>query len=193
MERQSRQQAKLDAMHIWKMSGHVGRYLGSSNSALTNVVPIGCRPALEFALSVPFRYRSRGDLIRNMIAARSTELASLPTEFVGSARPFSPLRPDLYLRQGLDFLTPGIRKTRDLATQRGLLPRPHVSITRDTEAFRLHMGDQSALDPSNLSSAWLYEADGLERFLVAARRGEISGSTSLHVLASVELVCRAVE
>jgi hypothetical protein len=185
--------AKLDAMYIWKSSGHVGRYLGSSNHAIASIAPIGTRPVLEFALSVPFRYRLRGNLIRNMIDARSAEIAALPTEFGGSARPFSPLRPGLYLRHGLDFLSRGIRKTRDLATQRGILPRPHASITRDAEAFGLSMRDQGYLDPSNLSSAWLYRAEGLEHLLAAARRGEVVDSTSLYALASVELVCRAIE
>jgi hypothetical protein len=185
--------AKLDAMYIWKMSGHVGRYLGSSNAALTNVAPIGTRPVLEFALSVPFRYRLRGNLIRNMIATGSPELAALSTDTGGSARPYSPVHPELYLRHGLDFLSRGIRKTRQLAIRRGILPRPRVSVTQDTEAFRLHMRDEGYLDPSELSSAWLYRAEGLERFLAAARRGDIPAPAALYALASVELVCRAVE
>jgi hypothetical protein len=182
--------AKLDALYIWKNSGHIGRYLGSSNSALTNIAPIGTRPVLEFALSVPFRYRLRGNLTRNMIWARSPKLAALPAEAGGSARPFTPLRPDLYVRHGVGFLSRGICKARVLAIQRGLLPRPPGSIT---QAFRLYLQDQGYLDPSQLRSAWLYRADGLDRFLSAARRGEIPERASLYALASVELVCRAIE
>jgi hypothetical protein len=128
-----------------------------------------------------------------MIWARSPKLAALPTEAGGSAHPFTLLRPDLYVRHGVDFLGRGIRKASALAIQRGLLPRSPNGITPAKEAFRLHLQDQGYLDPAQLSSAWLYRAEGLDRFLAAARRGEISEPASLYALASVELVCRAIE
>jgi hypothetical protein len=185
--------AKLDAIYVWKMSGHVGRYLGSSNSALTNVAPIGTRPMLEFALSVPYRYRLRGKLVRHMIADRSADIASLPTDTGGSARPFSVSNPDLYVKYGLDFLNRGTRKAKALAVRRGVLPKPRVSSTPDAEAFRRHMCDAGLLDPAALSSAGLYRAEGLERFLTAARRPDAVEPAALYALASVETTCRAVD
>ncbi|WP_131808451.1 hypothetical protein [Mycolicibacterium elephantis] len=188
--------AKLDALFIWKESGHVGRYLGSSNSALTNVAPIGTRPVLEFALSVPFHYRLRGKLQRHMISAGSHQLAAMKTSYGGSAEPYSLLRPDLYARHLLWFLGRAARKSHSLAVQRGFpssAPAGTKQAGRKVDEFRRYLADQRYFDPSHLSSASLYSPEGLERFLATAQGNDFIGPSSLYAFASIELICRAMD
>jgi hypothetical protein len=183
---------KLDALYIWKNSGHVGRYLGSSNAMLTTLAPIGLRPVIEFGLSVPYRYRLRGNLARHMILRQSNTLAGLPTAYGGSAKPYSALRPDRYLQHGLYFLSRAVRKARQIAVQRGILPSAGLT-NMDDQVFRSHVEGLGFFITSNLVSAPLYKPEGLENFLGFLQRGEPANFDQIYALVSVELVCRALE
>lgn len=183
---------KLDVLYIWKNSGHVGRYLGSSNAALTNIAPIGTRPVLEFALSVPYRFRLRANLVRHMIAMRSPSLARFPTTYGSSAQPLSLRRPADLIQVGADFTGRSIRKIRAVAVHRRETPPSQPSMSDPSlEAFRRHLQENGLLEPSNLLSASFYDPSGLESALADARQGRVTESTFLYAIASIELVVRA--
>lgn len=182
--------AKLDALYIWKNSGHVGRYLGSSNAAITGLVPIGTRPVLEYALSVPFKYRLRGNLTRRIITARSPRLAALPTAYGGPANPIEPRHPSLYVHNGLYSLGRAARKAWSLAAKRAPWPSPEEPTVADGD-FHCCLRGHGFLNHERLSSAHLYDEETLSGLLADADRLRVPYPI-LSAFASVELLCRSV-
>jgi hypothetical protein len=186
---------KLDALYLWKNSGHFGRFLGSSTSVLTTIAPIGLRPMVEFALSVPFRYRLRGNLIRHMITRQNNTLARYPTTYGVSAEAHSMIRIDRHIQHGLYFLSRAIKKARQIVTQNPLLSigSGADAVTLEDKQFRMRLNDLGYLHASNLVSAPLFNAEGLEVLLNQARLGRAVSPNHLYALATIEMVCRAID
>ncbi len=78
---------KLDALYLWRQSGHFGRWLGTSFHVLPSIAPLMTRDLLEFAFRVPARLRTNASLTRHMITRASPRLAKFPTCWGGTAEP----------------------------------------------------------------------------------------------------------
>jgi len=184
--------AKLDAIYIWKSGGHGGRYRAAMLPVVFSLSPLWTQELIEYAVSMPWKYRMHGKLIRGLITRISPELAKLPTWYGSSAEPLSILRPLQLLKYGAITAQKLIRKTSQVTIGRSIFrdptaakydPTPDIELTKVIQA-------EGMLKADNLVSAGLYDAKGLADFLNQAQQPGFTRHQQLQVLVSVELACR---
>jgi len=182
--------AKLDAIYLWKYAGSVGRAVGALYPVITTLHPPMTAALIEYALTVPWKFRIRSQLARQIITRAYPELAAMPTCYGSNAKPLSIRRPLQYFPHAVTAGKKLIRKFVHVAFGRTVFqpiqeparPEWRRDLVSVLESERL-------LNPDNLRSAELYQADGLRRFLVSARAEDFSAFSQLSALLSVELIC----
>jgi hypothetical protein len=184
--------AKLDAIYIWKIGGHAGRYAATVMPVVFSLSPLLTQELIEYAVSVPWKYRLHGKLIRGLITRMSPELAKLPTWYGTSAEPLSMLQLLQLLKYGSISAQSLIRKIGQVTIGRNIFRDPTTvkyDPTPDIELTKV-MQDEGMLKADNLISAGLYDPKGLIDFLTRAQQPGFTHHQQLQVLVSVELICR---
>src|SRR5437763_316608 len=183
---------KLDAIYLWKSSGHVGRYAGAVWPLLASPAPLATAELLEWAAAVPWRFRLAGRLVRHMITRMHPTLAALPTCYGGSAEPIRLTRPAHVTRYAVGA---GARLVRKL----GLMTVRHPIFTNPTARppepawnrdLVTRFDAEGLLDVERLRSASLYAPDGLSAFLAAARGPDFTDFNQLYAIVTIETLCR---
>ncbi len=186
--------AKLDATYMWKQSGHAGLYNGSTNALLPSPLVLGVSDLLEFTLSLPWRFRMLGALMRHMITQANPALAALPTWYGGSAEPFRLSRPQHYVPFFVETAKKVVRKLGQIAINHPIFPDPIDAVSLPSgswdEDFVKALDARNLLNVDQLRSASLYRVDGLRRFLDDIRQGRSRAYHQLWPIVSVELICR---
>jgi hypothetical protein len=184
--------AKLDAIYIWKSGGHFGRFGGATMPIVLAISPLITQDLVEYAISLPWRYRVGGRLVRELITRMSPRLAKLPTCYGSSAEPLSILRPWQLWMHGSDSGKALVRKLSHVTVGRRLVRLPSASSRDPIPDVELAsvLEKEGMLRPDNLKSAGLYDPEMLTGFLEAVARPGFTHHRRLQVLASVELVCR---
>jgi hypothetical protein len=186
--------AKLDAIYVWKSSGHIGRYQGAAFPLIASPMPLATSALLAYASSLPWRLRVHSLLARALITRLHPRLAAMPTCYGGSARPLSLARAGDLARYGGGAARKLVRKLGQVTLGRSLLgdttsrpddPRWERDFVRVLEC-------EGFLDAGNLRTRDLYRSDGLERLLGEVRRGELGNVRALHALVSAEWLARIV-
>ncbi len=184
--------AKLDAVYLWKSSGHCGRYQGALHPLIVSVVPLLSPGLAEFGLSVPWRYRVYGSVLRHMIHRMSPRLAAFPTWYGSSARPFSLRRPRDIAGYGATMAQKLIRKVGQATIRRPIFKNP-TAPPADPKwelDFASTLRREGLLDVENLRTAHLYQPDKLRRLLQACREEPLRHMRPLYALASAEYLAR---
>jgi hypothetical protein len=185
--------AKLDALYLWKCSGHFARYGGAMNPLIASTFPLFSRDLFEYSASLPWRYRvGGGRLEREIIAMAHPKLAAMPTAYGGSAKPMRMTRPQNYLPYAVNAFKKGVRKLGQLTIKRSIFPMPcspkqNPEVNKD---LALVLAREGFLRPDNLQAAGAYDPDGLREFLSSARQPGFSDFKQLYALVTVELLCR---
>jgi asparagine synthase (glutamine-hydrolysing) len=184
--------AKLDAVYMWKSSGHVGRYAGAMWPLVAAPAPLATARLVEYAIALPWRYRMAGRLVRQMITRMHPALAALPTSYGGSAEPIRLTRPDQVLPYVASSAARLVRKLGQVTIRHPIIPNPTVRVAepaweRDLVAT---LGAERFLDPEHLRTASLYDPDGLGRFLARAHAGDVTAFSQLSAIVSIEILCR---
>jgi len=183
---------KLDAIYLWKSSGHVGRYAGAVWPLLASPAPLATAELLEWAAAVPWRFRLAGRLVRHMITRMHPTLAALPTCYGGSAEPIRLTRPAHVTRYAVGA---GARLVRKL----GLMTVRHPIFTNPTARppepawnrdLVTRFDAEGLLDVERLRSASLYAPDGLSACLAAARGPDFTDVNQLYAIVTIETLCR---
>ena len=184
--------AKLDAIYLWKLGGHVGRYAATAMPVVLSLSPLLTHALVEYALSMPWQYRMHGRLMRGLITRLSPALAKLPTWYGSSAEPFSLRRPLQVLKHGSTSAQKLLRKLGQVTIGHSLFRDPTAvpyNPTPDIELTKI-MQDEGLLTVDNLVSAGLYAPQGLAAVLRRAQQPGFTQYDQLHVVVSVELICR---
>ena len=185
---------KLDAIYLWKNSGHFGRFQGALHPLIVSVMPLSVPRLVELGLSVPWRFRMHSLLIRHMIDRLSHRLAAMPTCYGGSAQPFSLRRPQDLASYGTSLAQKLIRKLGQVTLHHPILPdstaRPQNP--RWETDFISVLNNEGFLDIDRLRTAPLYRADGLRSFLTGYAEGAPRHLPQLHALVSAEWLARIV-
>lgn len=183
---------KLDAVYLWRSSGHFGRYSGGLSTVVPSPVPLMGRDALEFCLGMPARFRKGGALIREMISQTSPRLAEMPTCWGGSAKPMGiryPLRSLPYWNATLKRWTRKIgQKTIGWSIFADPFDvKPPKSWDND---FVNELRERSLLDCDTWTTAALYTSDGLASFLSSVGEVGFRSHPLLYTMLSIEMACR---
>jgi len=187
--------AKLDALYLWKCSGHFARYSGAIYPLVASPLVLLSRDLFEFLVALPWQYRCRGRLVRQIITRAHPKLAAMPTWYGGSAEPMRFTRPLNYLPYALGAFKKLVRKFGQLTIRHPIFPdpcqcKPNPSANMEFVAL---LDSEGFLDIDNLRTADLYEADGLRTFLSRARDADFQDFNLLYAFVTVELLCRMCE
>jgi hypothetical protein len=184
--------AKLDAIYIWKASGHSGRYQGASFPVIASPLPLLTGNAVEYAISLPWKYRMGGKLVRRLITQAHPKLASMPSWYGGSAEPLSLRRPVQLSHYYHNLFLKFTRKMGQLAFKSALFRSPTVRVeTQSSEReFTRILEREGLLDINNLITKDLYNVDYLKNFLGNASREEFNAFEQLYAITSIEMLCR---
>jgi hypothetical protein len=187
--------AKLDALYLWKCSGSFASYAGAINPLIASTFPLLSRDLFEYSAALPWRYRIRGRLVRQMIVLAHPELAAMPTWHGGSAEPMRITRPCNYLPYAAGLFKKLVRKFGQVTIKRPIfrLPCERKQNPLVNKDFVSVLDREGFLDIENLRTAELYDADGLREFLSAARKCDFLDFKQLYVVVTIELLSRMRE
>ncbi len=184
--------AKLDAVYIWKASGHSGRYMGAGFPVIASPLPLLTAKAVEFAIGLPWKYRMGGKLVRHLITRAHPKLASMPAWYGGSAEPLSLRRPLQLSHYYHNLFLKFTRKMGQLAFKSALFRSPTLQVEKQSserEFIRVLQGE-GLLDINNLITKDLYNIDYLKNFLSGVSHKEFNAFEQLYAVASIEMLCR---
>jgi hypothetical protein len=184
--------AKLDAIYIWKQSGHAGRYGGATFPILAAPLPLGTGELIEYTIALPWQFRMHGRLVREMITRLHPSVATIPTWYGGSAEPLSLKRPRQYISYLSGAAAKLIRKLGQLTIKHPIFADPTArrSTANWDRDFAGVLEREGLLNVDNLCSGSLYDEDGLSRFVSRVRADDFSAFGQLYAIISVELLCR---
>ena len=183
---------KLDAIYIWKQSGHAGRYGGATFPLLPAPLPLGTAELIEYTVGLPWQFRMHGRLVREMITRLHPQLAIVPTWYGGSAEPLSLVRPRQYISYLGVSAMKLIRKFGQLTIKHPIFPDPTARKvpTNWNRDFVGVLEREGLLNIDSLCSGSLYDGDGLRRFMSHVRADDFAKFDQLYAIISVELLCR---
>ena len=183
---------KLDAVYLWRSSGHFGRYSGGLSTVIPSPVPLMGRDVLEFCLSVPAKFRRGASLIREMINQANPRLANIWTCWGGTAKPMGIRHP----LRSLPYWSATFRRWSRKISQRSIGwsifsdPFDTSSPSSWDDQFVSRLRDRELLSPDNWISAGLYRFEALRAFLTSVARSDFRSHSNLYAMLTIELACR---
>jgi len=187
--------AKLDAIYLWKSSGHFARYAGAINHLIPSPLPLLSGNIFELLVSLPWRYRASGQLPRHIITRANPMLAAMPTWYGGSAEPLGIRHPFNYLCYAIGAFKKLVRKFGQLTLKNPIFRNPcrggeNPAANSD---FIGVLNQHGFLSIDNLHSISLYNPDGLRSLLLRAREPNFVDVGQLYAVITLELLCRMCE
>ncbi len=185
---------QLDAVHVWKMTGHSSFYLSSVWNWLPSVAPLLTAGFLETGVAMPWRMRLTGRLQRGTIERLCPRAARVPTQYGGTGGRMRASDVPLelwqlakrsgHLMSKLDQVLLGGRGARVLC-----LPEPagKGTIPYLTREFR------DFLRPKALRSRELYDPEGLRGLLGGTDPEWLARETWILRLATIEQLCAELD
>lgn len=181
--------AKLDAIYLWKTGGH------TNFAQIASPQPLLTRELVEYTMSLPWRFRMHGTLVRHLITRLHPELARVRTWYGTNAEPLTWQHPIQLISYGTESVKKLIRKMSQITLGRAILSDPNQRETapRRNEPFQDRLRAEGVLDAANLRSAPLYDAAGLSEFLSKARTRSFDEWNVLFAVLTIEWILRLCE
>jgi len=184
--------AKLDAIFLWRATGHNGRYGGALFPVIASPYPLFTANVVEYGYALPWKFRLRGNFQRHLITRAYPEIASMPTWHGGGARPITLSHPLQYAQYHINLGAKLYRKIGRLVTKSSFFAPPtarHTLAAWDTDFVGV-LAREGFLDVENLVTRDLYNKDYLREFMRQAGREGFKSFGQLYTIVSIELVCR---
>jgi hypothetical protein len=184
---------QLDAVFMWKGTGHGSLYMSASYNWLPSVAPLSSAGPVKLAVSMPWKMRLTSQLQRQVIYTLSPRAASELTAYGSTAEPISPKNLHLeawqvakrgaHLARKLDrVLLKGAFTGAGTGNMEARGQIPFV-----TEDFK------TILDPESMLSRALYTPEGLRATLSGGDREWQARSSLILKVATIEAVCRELD
>ncbi len=186
---------KLDAIYLWRISGHYGRYGGSTFPVIASPLPLMTGDIVAYSAALPCGYRVRGRLVRHLITRLHPGLASMPTWHGGTAEPLTLHRPVPYAKYYYNLGAKVFRKAGRMVFKSAVFAPPtarHTLPSFNTDFVDV-LDREGFLAAENLVSRRLYDNAYLEKFLRSAKADGFKSFGQLYAIVSIELVCRLCE
>jgi hypothetical protein len=181
---------QLDAVHVWKQTGHPTLYLSAAFNWLPATVPLMGAGFTTVGMTTPWQYRLTARLTRRVTHMLCPRAAAVVTRYGGTAGPVGPSNLHLHLYQPIKRLGHLAGKL-EMVMLRGALTKrirrsaPVINVPYLTNEFR------SFLSPGMMASRAMYSPDGLCRVL-DGRAGESPARLIIRI-ASIEQLCRELD
>ncbi len=182
---------QLDAVYVWKMTGHSSVYMSAVHDWLPSVAPLLSAGVVKAAVSMPWKMRLTSQLQRRMIHAMSPRAAGVATVYGATAEPTSIKNVHLAAWQSAKRAAYLFDKL-DRILFRGTLTKRSPSRRAPLEkhkSFLMHQAER-LLAPESMLSRALYTTEGLHRTLGGSDVDQQTRYGVIMRLATVEALCR---
>ena len=183
---------QLDAVHLWKETGHSSLYMSAIYDWLPSVSPLLSAGVAKAGITMPWIMRLTSRLQRHMIYTLSPRAAGVVTAYGGTAEPTSFSNVHLAALQSAKrgvHLANKLSRIRLKGTNK---PRSSgTSVTKDQIIF-LTERPREFLAPKTMLSRALYDAESLHQVLGGSDEDRQAHSLLIQKLATVEGLCREV-
>jgi hypothetical protein len=183
---------QLDAVYLWKMTGHGSLYISALYDWLPSVAPLLSAGVVKAAVSMPWKMRLTSQLQRRMIYALSPHAAgSAATVYGATAEPTSFKNVHLAAWQSAKRAAHLFDKL-DRIVLRGTLTKRSPSSRAALEEHKLFLMHQAErlLAPKSMLSCALYTTEGLHRTLGGSDEDRQARYSVIMRLATVEALYR---
>jgi hypothetical protein len=181
---------QLDAVHLWKETGHSSLYMSAIYDWVPSVAPLLSAGVVKSGITMPWVMRLTSRLQRQMIYTRSPRAAKIVTAYGGTAEPTSfnnvhlaalqSAKRSVHLVKKLDRIwLKGTNKHRASST----------SVTKQQMPFLTHEL-RELLAPKTMLSRALHDAESLQVVLGGSDEDRRAHSQLIQKLATVEGLCR---
>ena len=181
---------QLDAVHLWKETGHSSLYMSAIYDWVPSVSPLLSAGVVKAGITMPWVMRLTSRLQRQMIHTLSPRAAKIVTAYGGTAEPTSfnnvhlaalqSAKRSVHLVKKLDRIwLKGTNKHRASST----------SVTKQQIPFLTHEL-RELLAPKTMLSRALYDAESLQVVLGGSDEDRLAHSQLIQKLATVEGLCR---
>jgi len=184
---------QLDAVHIWKMTGHFSPYSSALSGWLTTLPPLNAKSYLETSISFPWQLKLTAHLARKAHVLLSPVIAEVETQYGGTG---APVRLGTLHREMLQTVMRGAHLAEKLehVVLKGALskrlPRreaPPARVPYATGEFMAFM------NPDSLYCRRLFNRERLDMFLEGSLNKPFPDETLVQRLATLEQVCRELD
>lgn len=186
---------KLDRVYTFRETAHAGAWTSFGASMLRVLAPLFSKEIVRHVISLDYRWRKNNALVKTMLEKYNPALAQIPVEGRG---PAVPLRVSNSYRFAPAAFAQGRKAARKFAQVR--FGKALWSDVRaegySRAAWRNAILDYAAprawLDPAQMRSANLYDAEALTNFLARARTPTFHADELLGRILTVEMALDAV-
>ncbi len=159
---------------------------------IPSMSPLVTSGAVEFAIALPWKFRLKGNIVRQMITRANPRLSAMPTSYGGTAEPFEIGSPSNYVPYFINTARRySIRGAQALKNR--LMPRDSgrsgEMLGWDID-FVSELKEQGLLNIDNLSTAELYNPDGLRRILDNVKANDFRMLSQVYAIISIEILSR---
>jgi hypothetical protein len=183
---------QLDAVHLWKQTGHSSLYMSAMYDWLPSVSPLLSAGVVKAGITMPWVMRLTSRLQRQMIYTLSPRAAGVVTAYGGTAEPTSFSNVHL---AALQSAKRGVHLANKLNRVRLKGAKKYRSsgtfVTKQQIPF-LTDELQEFLAPKTMLSRALYDAESLHQVLGGSDEDRQAHSLLIQKLATVEGLCREV-
>jgi Asparagine synthase len=183
---------QLDAVHLWKETGHSSQYMSAIYDWLPSVSPLLSAGVVKAGIKMPWAMRLTSRLQRQMIYTLSPRAARVVTAYGGTAEPTSFSNVHL---TALQAAKRGVHLSNKLYRVRSKGAKKYRSSgTSVTKGQIIFLTDalQEFLAPNTMLSRALYDAESLHQVLGGSDEDRQAHSLLIQKLATVEGLCREV-
>jgi hypothetical protein len=182
---------QLDAVYVWKMTGHSSVYISAVYDWLPSVAPLLSAGLVKASVSMPWKMRLTSQLQRQMIYATSARAAGIATVYGATAEPTSFKNVHLAAWQSAKRAAHLFEKL-DSVLLRGTLTERSPSkraALEEHKSFLMHQAER-LLTPKSMLSRALYTTEGLHKTLSGSDEDRQARYSVIMRLATVEALCR---
>jgi hypothetical protein len=184
---------KLDCLWLYRETAHVGAW-ASVAAGLVRIIPaLFSRDIVSHVISLDYRWKTRNQLVRYMLAKYNPTLANMEVEGRGPAVPERITNFYRFLPSRISFYRRAANKLSEIALRKSLWPTRHDEgycraewrreILRFSQAERL-------FHPAEMRSGYLYDSNQLQSFLSQALADGFKYDEFLGRIMTVEMAMR---
>lgn len=185
---------QLDAVAIWKNTGHFSSYSSALSGWLPTVPLASCAGTMDAALMMPWTFKATSHTLRRAIHIMSPKTASVVTQYGNNSAPVtaSTLHREAYqLVKRLVHLASKIEKVKLKGAFSSKFPKKNGRSPRRipylTPEFR------KILDPKEMFCRELFVAENLKSLLCASDDKIYANESMILKIATVEMLCRELD
>jgi hypothetical protein len=181
--------SQLDAMYIYRTTGHFGAYRSASEAYVRTEIPAYYTDVFTAGFSAHHRFRNRHRLHRAIIACLHPVMGAVETERGGPAQLMRPHNAHRFAAYYWRLGRTAVRKIRRL-------PSPPDEEGIAEAGYRRAIGELRAtgvLDPDGMRSGSLYDRDALTALLDRAQAPGHAPWSMVGRIITLELALRATE